>query len=127
VRAYDEAVLSVLEENVRRIIAGIEQRRGVRFHLPTTARAAVGSVDQHIKAGLEASGRNLGMPVLHIGSPASHDAAAFAAAGIPVGMIFVRNENGSHNPCESMKIDDFLDGTAILIHWLINSAALGVT
>ena len=27
-------------------------------------------------------------------------------------MIFVRNENGSHNPHEKMTIEDFLDGTA---------------
>jgi N-carbamoyl-L-amino-acid hydrolase len=34
-------------------------------------------------------------------------------------MIFVRNENGSHNPAELMQIDDFLDGTAILLQWLV--------
>jgi beta-ureidopropionase / N-carbamoyl-L-amino-acid hydrolase len=127
VRAYDPSVLADLEENVGRIIAGIEQRRGVRFHRPTTARAAVGPVDLHITAGLEAAAGTLGSPVLHIGSPASHDAAAFAAVGIPVGMVFVRNENGSHNPYESMTIDDFLDGTAILIQWLINTTSLGAT
>ena len=41
-----------------------------------------------------------------------------AAAGVPTGMIFVRNENGSHNPLEAMAIEDFLDGAAILTHWL---------
>jgi N-carbamoyl-L-amino-acid hydrolase len=55
---------------------------------------------------------------LHIGSPASHDAAAFAAAGVPMGMIFVRNENGSHNPHEAMTIEDFLDGASVLAQWL---------
>jgi N-carbamoyl-L-amino-acid hydrolase len=118
VRAYDEAVLAALEETVGRIIAGIEQRRGVRFHLGPKARAAVGLVDPEIKAGLEAAARTQGIPVLHLGSPASHDAAAFGAAGVPMGMIFVRNENGSHNPYESMGIDDFLDGTAVLIQWV---------
>ena len=33
-------------------------------------------------------------------------------------MIFVRNENGSHNPREAMAIDDFLDGTAVMTAWL---------
>ena len=47
-----------------------------------------------------------------------HHAAAFAQAGVPVGMIFVRNENGSHNPAEHMEIDDFLDGTALMTAWL---------
>jgi hypothetical protein len=29
-------------------------------------------------------------------------------------MIFVRNENGSHNPHEAMEIDDVLDACAVL-------------
>jgi beta-ureidopropionase / N-carbamoyl-L-amino-acid hydrolase len=36
-------------------------------------------------------------------------------------MIFVRNENGSHNPKEWMQVDDFLDGTRILIQWLASA------
>ena len=120
VRAYDEAVLADLESRVGRIIEGIEQRRAVRFHVGPRARAAVGPVDPAIKAGLEAAARDQGIPVLHIGSPASHDAAAFAAVGVPMGMIFVRNENGSHNPDESMTIEDFLDGTSVLIQWIVN-------
>lgn len=119
VRAYDEAILADLEEKVGRIIEGIEQRRGVRFHLGVRAGAAVGLVEPLIKQGFEAAARDQGIPVLHIGSPASHDAAAFAAAGIPMGMVFVRNENGSHNPDEAMTIDDFLDGTSILIQWIV--------
>ena len=39
VRAYDEAVLAELDRQVDAIIAGIEQRRGVRFHLGPKARA----------------------------------------------------------------------------------------
>jgi beta-ureidopropionase / N-carbamoyl-L-amino-acid hydrolase len=118
VRAYDEAVLAELEATVGRIIAGIEQRRAVRFHLGPPARAAVGVVDPRIRAELEAAADTQGIPVLRIGSPASHDAAAFAAAGVPMGMIFVRNENGSHNPFEAMTMDDFLDGTAVMTRWI---------
>ena len=43
VRAYDEAVLAELDRQVDAIIAGIEQRRGVRFHRGPKARAAVGA------------------------------------------------------------------------------------
>jgi N-carbamoyl-L-amino-acid hydrolase len=126
VRAYDPAVLAELEAEVGRIIAGIEQRRGVKFHLPTRARAAVGVVDKAIQLGFETAAAALGIAVLRIGSPASHDAAAFGAAGIPMGMIFVRNEKGSHNPDESMEIEDFLDGTAVLIQWLTNATVPNV-
>lgn len=126
-RAYDETILAELEDKVGRIIDGIEQRRAVRFHLGQKARAAVGPVDPVIKAGLETAAREQGIPVLHIGSPASHDAAAFAASGVPMGMLFVRNENGSHNPFEAMTIEDFLDGSSVLIHWVTLTVTRPVT
>jgi N-carbamoyl-L-amino-acid hydrolase len=118
VRAYDEAVLAELDSKVDAIIAGIEQRRGVRFHRGPKARAAVGMVDPTIRSRLEHCAAMLGMPVLQLGSPASHDAAAFAASGVPMGMIFVRNANGSHNPREAMTIDDFMAGAALLTQYL---------
>jgi beta-ureidopropionase / N-carbamoyl-L-amino-acid hydrolase len=121
VRAYDPDVLAALEVRVGAIVAGIEQRRGVRFHLGTKAQAAVGPADPEILAGLDQAARAQGIEPLLIGSPASHDGAAFAAAGVPIGMIFVRNENGSHNPNEKMTIDDFLDGTAVMTQWIASS------
>jgi N-carbamoyl-L-amino-acid hydrolase len=124
VRAYDEAVLADLEQRVATIISGIEQRRGVRFRIGRRASAAVGHVDPAIKAALEQGAAALGIPVLALGSPASHDAAAFAASGVPVGMVFVRNENGSHNPHEAMTIDDFLAGSAVVAHWLAEAAGV---
>ncbi|HEY4174191.1 MAG TPA: Zn-dependent hydrolase [Rhodopila sp.] len=127
VRAYDEGVLAELEDKVGRIIDGIEQRRAVRFHLGQRARAAVGVVDPVIKAELGTAAEAQGIPVLHIGSPASHDAAAFAAAGVPMGMIFTRNENGSHNPYEAMTIEDFLDGSTVLLQWVMLTEKLSVT
>jgi beta-ureidopropionase / N-carbamoyl-L-amino-acid hydrolase len=120
VRAYDEAVLAALDREVDSIIAGIEQRRGVRFHRGAKARAAVGAVDPAIRAALTNAADALGIPTLPLGSPASHDAAAFAACGVPMGMIFVRNANGSHNPYETMTLDDFLAGTDVLTHCLID-------
>ncbi len=118
VRAYDPGALASLEREIDAIIAGIEQRRGVRFHRGTKASAAVGLVDSAIKTGLLDAAIGLGVPVMELVSPASHDAAAFAAAGVPIGMIFVRNENGSHNPREAMTIDDFLVGASVMTRWL---------
>lgn len=120
VRAYDPDVLAALEERLDAIAAGIEQRRGVRFHLGVKAQAAVGPADPEIMAGLERAARTQRLDPLLIGSPASHDGAAFSAAGVPIGMIFVRNENGSHNPLEKMTIEDFLDGTTVLTQWIID-------
>ena len=63
---------------------------------------------------LRTAARELGLPDETIPSGAGHDAAVFANAGIPSAMIFVRNENGSHNPFEDMKIDDFMKGVAVM-------------
>ncbi len=119
VRAYDEAVLAELERSGDGLVAGIAQRRGVRFHLGAKARAAVGKMDDGIRAGLRQGAEALGIAAMDLGSPASHDAAAFAAAGVKTGMIFVRNENGSHNPREAMAIDDFMAGATLLTWWLV--------
>ncbi|MGA9869009.1 MAG: Zn-dependent hydrolase [Acetobacteraceae bacterium] len=121
VRAYDPAVLEELERDILAIVAGIEQRRGVRFHLGPRASAAIGPVDPAIRAGLTRAAAALDIPTLNVGSPASHDAAAFAASGVPMGMIFVRNANGSHNPREEMTIDDFLAGTAVMTRFLADT------
>jgi N-carbamoyl-L-amino-acid hydrolase len=48
-------------------------------------------------------------------SGAGHDAAVFAELGIPSAMIFVRNNHGSHNPEETMDLEDFAVGTQALI------------
>ena len=94
----------------------------MRFELGNTARAAVGEMAPAICDGFEAIARGLAIPVRRLGSPASHDSAAFAAAGVPTAMIFVRNANGSHNPAEAMMIDDFLQATAIMTAWFADAA-----
>ncbi|MFC7609084.1 M20/M25/M40 family metallo-hydrolase [Teichococcus aestuarii] len=55
-------------------------------------------------------------------SGGGHDAAAFGAAGIPAAMLFVRNQNGSHNPHEAMRMEDFAEGCAVVAHWLREAA-----
>ncbi len=51
---------------------------------------------------------------------AGHDAATFAGLGIPTGMLFIRNENGSHNPDEHMEMSDFSAGAAILMRFCLS-------
>ena len=66
-----------------------------------------------------AAGDRLGVDHEVMPSGAGHDAAVFQQAGIPAGMIFVRNENGSHNPAEQMSTDDFLLGCEVLWETLV--------
>lgn len=119
VRAYSGEVLSDVEDRFRAAISDIERRRRVTFELGARAEAGVGEVAPAVFKGLETAAAALGIPTMPLGSPASHDAAAFAKAGVPMGMLFVRNENGSHNPDEAMAIDDFMQAVAILACWLV--------
>ena len=118
VRAYDEAVLAGIEAQMHQAIGRIEAQRNVTFELGPRASAAVGPVDAGIRAALTDGARRLGIRSMPLGSPASHDAAAFAAAGVPVAMLFVRNEHGSHNPKEAMEIDDFMAAATVLALWV---------
>lgn len=118
VRAYDEAVLAALEASVTAMAEEIAARRGVNFSRGTRASAKVGHLSPTLIAELSEAADALGIAHQPLGSPASHDAAAFAAAGVPAAMILVRNEGGSHNPEERMAIADLLAGTAVLAEWL---------
>ena len=60
------------------------------------------------------SARTLAIPARAMPSGAGHDAATFALEGVPTAMIFIRNENGSHNPDEKMEMADFAAGTRLL-------------
>lgn len=53
-----------------------------------------------------------GIPLLPSG--AGHDAAVFQQNGIPTGMIFIRNDHGSHNSDEAMEMDDFIHAVDVL-------------
>ena len=37
-------------------------------------------------------------------------------------MIFVRNQNGSHNPHEAMRMEDFAAATAVMQRWAADLA-----
>ena len=62
--------------------------------------------------------RRLGLPERSITSGSGHDAQVFASNGIPTSMIFVRSRNGSHNPAESVDIEDFELATDLLFEAL---------
>jgi len=124
VRAYDEADVQALSDEVASIVSGIEARRGVSFDLGRRTTAEVAKADPDILHALESHARELGIAAMRLPSPASHDAAAFCAAGVPYGLLFIRNPNGSHHALEAMAIDDFLEATAVLTAWLAREACL---
>lgn len=118
VRAYDAAHLADLEGQLKALVGSIEQRRGVTIDLGPRASADVAPSHPRVAADLGAAARALGIATMPLASPASHDTATFAVAGVPSCMLFVRNENGSHNPREAMDIADFMQACAVLTRWL---------
>ncbi|MGI9425504.1 MAG: Zn-dependent hydrolase [Hyphomicrobiaceae bacterium] len=123
VRAYDESHLRELENQVKALVDRIERERGVQFALGQRTSANVAPSDPGLVDGLTRTAGRLQIAAMPLASPASHDAATFAAAGVPTAMLFVRNENGSHNPHEAMEIDDFLDAAAVMTGWLVQEVS----
>jgi beta-ureidopropionase / N-carbamoyl-L-amino-acid hydrolase len=121
-RSLDGDFVEAMTGRVRDLAAEIAARRGVTFELGEFTRAAPGPMDPTMKAAMLAGVAELGLPAMEIASGASHDAAAFAAAGVPTQMLFIRNDNGSHNPDEAMEIPDFMAATRLLAWWLANHA-----
>lgn len=113
-RAYDEDHVRELDREARACAARLEQDHGVSFDFGVRTTAAVAKADAGLVSALSAIAREEGIVAEPLLSPASHDAAVFCAAGIPMAMLFIRNENGSHNPHERMDIDDFMAGVRVL-------------
>ena len=113
-RSLDPDFRIEMEDRLQEIARAITARRGVRFELGQVTKAAPGRMDTIIRNSLWQGVREKGHPAVEIASGAAHDSAAFAAAGVPTAMIFIRNANGSHNPDEAMRIEDFMVATDLL-------------
>jgi len=92
----------------------IAEERGVKFSFDRRLESAPATMDAEWVKRLRKAACALGLPDEEIPSGAGHDAAVFANAGVPSAMVFVRNENGSHNPKEAMNLDDFVAGIAVM-------------
>jgi beta-ureidopropionase / N-carbamoyl-L-amino-acid hydrolase len=118
VRAYDPVLLDRLEAEFHRAVEAVEAAYRVDVVLGERTSARVGTMDPQIIAEMSARAEALGIAAMLLGSPGSHDAAAFADAGVPTAMLLLRNENGSHNPDERMEIDDLLAACLLLADWI---------
>lgn len=96
----------------------IERERNVKFDLNEKTSSSPALLDPVIVNSLKAAAIANGYEDYVMASGAGHDAAVFSNLGIPSGMIFIRNEHGSHNPDEAMEISDFLVGTSVMFRHL---------
>jgi N-carbamoyl-L-amino-acid hydrolase len=119
VRSVSDATMNAVATEAREAAARIGAAYRVTFDLGATSDSPPAVMDNRLRASLMGLlDRPFEMP-----SGAGHDAAVFAKLGIATGMIFVRNENGSHNPDEAMTLDDFAVATQALIGLLLQEAS----
>ena len=118
-RSLDIDFLDETEALVRKAADAISKRRNVTFALNEVTRAAPGVLSQQLQSEFAEVARTLEVPHMPLASGASHDAAAFADAGVETAMLFIRNANGSHNPDEAMALEDFNMATRVLGHWVL--------
>lgn len=92
----------------------VASERGVKIEYDPALVTAPSGVDAALSDRLETSAKAEGIPCMRLASGAGHDSAVLGNNDIPVAMIFVANQLGSHNPHEAMKMEDFMQGTDIL-------------
>lgn len=117
-RSHSSAVLAALKSELLRRAEKIGRRRGIAFRFGRFSQGEPAPMADTLRRRLAAGATELDMPFLEMPSGAGHDAADFALAGVPTAMIFVRNANGSHNPAEAMRMEDFAVGVELLL-WLL--------
>lgn len=117
VRSASSETLVLAHAAVEAATGEIEQTHGVKFVLGEITRSAPASMSPQIVEHLRTACRHLGYRPHIMASGAGHDAAVFASAGIPTGMIFIRNANGSHNPDEVMELSDFAVAAQVVCHY----------
>ncbi|WP_328805658.1 Zn-dependent hydrolase [Sabulicella rubraurantiaca] len=123
VRSGQQAALDALYRDLHALVAAIEAQRGVRFELgPEQAREPV-PMDPAIVEALAQAADDAAVPFRRMASGGGHDAQSFVAAGIPAGMLFVRSQNGSHNPDEAMRPEDFEAACRVLMAWTVGAAS----
>ncbi|MDF1486658.1 2-oxo-4-hydroxy-4-carboxy-5-ureidoimidazoline decarboxylase [Ramlibacter sp. H39-3-26] len=123
-RAPTDAQRDALVADVQAAAATIAARRGVRFSLEETMRAAAAPSAPQWQWRWEQAVEALGVPAHRMPSGAGHDAMKLHDI-LPQAMLFVRGENAgiSHNPLESTTSDDMQLAVEAFQHLLQGLAA----
>ena len=106
-RAPSDAQRDALARDVLAELEAVCQRRGLRYALEESMRAAAAPSDPAWQRRWEQAVDALGLPVHRMPSGAGHDAMKLHEV-MPQAMLFVRGQNSgiSHNPRESTTSDD---------------------
>ena len=120
IRSQSIDTLEAFYQLVRSEADNVSRDRGVSFAFDRRSLSDPAVMDDRWIKHLMETCKDLNVAADELPSGAGHDAAVFANSEIPSAMIFVRNENGSHNPHEAMELDDFMYGTDVLYTALLN-------
>jgi len=113
-RSQDIKTLKSFEALVQSECEQVGAKRGVRFDLGTPSLTLPARMAPDVVALIETVCTARQVPYEVMASGAGHDSSVFANAGVPSGMVFVRNDKGSHNPHEAMAYPDFFLATEVL-------------
>ncbi len=125
IRSAEPAGLDRLGRAAERAAAEVAEARGVAVDLGPSTRSTPAALDPGLRRRLLAAAAEEGLPAREMPSGAGHDAAAFAHAGVPSAMVFLRNTHGSHCPEEAMEMADFAAGARLLSRLLFAEARAG--
>lgn len=115
VRSQGKDTLGLVAGHVDTLAAEIASRHGVSFDLGAISGSEPALMSKAMLDMMERVAGRIGLATRTMASGAGHDAATFASAGIPSGIIFIRNDNGSHNPQEHMDMADFDRALALVL------------
>ncbi|WP_158782833.1 Zn-dependent hydrolase [Pantoea sp. BAV 3049] len=113
-RSESRESLLEMDRCLAECIVRLEKRYGVTITPGEQSSSSAAGMDAGLKAELQLAAETLAIPVLAMPSGAGHDSAMFAASGVPAAMLFVRNQNGSHNPHEAMELPDLAKSVQLL-------------
>lgn len=117
VRSQDDAVLDRFEQTLQALSRQISGTRQVSIDLGRFTQAAAAPMTAQIRDGLRDAATACAVAHIDLPSGGGHDCATFVTQGIPSGMLFIRNQNGSHNPDEHMDMGDFSKACDVLTAW----------
>lgn len=115
VRDTDETVMNEMAAAIRKALAAIARRRGLRFNYEVESWIVPVDCDPRLVTIIEASARAEGVRYRRMESGAAHDAQIVASV-CPVAMLFVPSIDGkSHSPAEWTPWDDIEAGAKVLL------------
>lgn len=117
-RSLSNAVLLAVDTELRDAATRIGARRGVTIDPGPFTNAPPAVIDPALVTLFEDAACALDIPALTLPSGAGHDCATFSWQGVSSAMLFIRNQNGSHNPDEDMQLPDFAQTVRVLTYAL---------